>query len=616
MALNDKTTKPATAAQTPTRAPVDTGTPVQSVAADVATRAVGSIFALAGTGNTPVRPVADAETLRRLHEGLSSFLKEAGAGWHAMPLDAAANRLPANALAVCKFRADKKLFVSVIMTQAPTGRIQPRVEQYMGQQYELPVTTGDCWNNDFWAAVERRLKDSIANVAEVIDSGCLVVPSDIDTSDETAMRRLAHVLFANITAKADEAMPLNLAIALRTPEEPAQLNGTVQFPLVQTSDAVGRPVRADFVISVGASPANTKPGTIANAGCDLFRVHGYVDTNFVGPVGQQVVNGIVQPGSTKAYMAEAVITDISTLSVDMHLDRVLMALVSAGLLEENALWSWAYQPRGMGGKGSKNDINQRDVGILGTEYQPQPGAPFAPVKGLKGGAMSPEEMGAFFNDYFHRNLIISLQVDPTGPYSAIYNEFISSAMGNQAATTAILNAANNLTGGAFSNHWKQGSQVVTLRRQILLGTYTDANGEKRDIRDIDHLAILALTQQDPHTRASYIETIENRAGRPASVCLAERARLLGALLPGYELVGYGYHLTFTPDFLSALAAAMKEVGAGIRLNDSRGSFYGVPQVRQNLGLLGLGNSGIGQQLHQTQQFGTQTNVGYAGSSRW
>lgn len=621
MAINDPKKASAATTRAPSISPqaaTAAGAALNGASAVVAQRAIGSIFSLNGQGNSPVRPFADAETLRKLNDALVPLYKDAGPGWFIKTLDATANRVPVNALLVCKLRSDKKLFVSTILTQLPAGRLPNRVETWNGAQYELVTTVSDTWNDEFWASITRILKEEVANVDDVVDAGCSVVPANFNPEDETAARRLAHAAGSSIVARAGESFILNMADALNDPKEPARLTGNVQFLNTQLTDAVGRPVRADVVVNIGATSTN-KPANGLATQSDILRVAGFVDVNFAGQSAVQLPGMMMPQMGTQAYIAELVITNVEALSLDMDLDRVLLALSAGCLLEENALWAYAFQPKGLGGKKTKGGVkyDPRDIGLLGTEYQPTQGVPAAVVCGSGGGAMSQEELGQFLQEYFYRQLIISLQVDPTGPYSATMNQFVHAGTGNPDAKLAILNAANQLTGGRFQKYWVDGSEICHISRQVPLGTYPDVDGESKDLRYIDHLATLAMTVDDAHARAAMIETVENRQGNPKWVCLANRTRQIQAHLSGAEITGYGFHLRFDPKFLSALTQAMAECGAGIQLNNGQASLYASPTIRQNLELLGYAATGVGQTMHAQQPVQGNNRFGsWAGSNRF
>jgi hypothetical protein len=214
-------------------------------------------------------------------------------------------------------------------------------------------------------------------------------------------------------------------------------------------------------------------------------------------------------------------------------------------------------------------------------------------------------------------LMISMDVESCGAQSWYTSVFQSAAAGNRSAMDAIYAAAQNLTAGQFGQKFPSTASIFANQGEMVhLGYYEDAQGVKRDLRDIDYLAVMNMSK-DPETIKTWSDTF-NQTSISIVERLAIRKRLISNIVQRAEFTGYATRVTFTVEFITALTAACQAAGLMMRIDTSMtgNSFVadrGVAGFAQNA-LLTFGGSGIfsGSQIPNAAGF----NNSMSGFNRW
>lgn len=83
------------------------------------------------------------------------------------------------------------------------------------------------------------------------------------------------------------------------------------------------------------------------------------------------------------------------------------------------------------------------------------------------------------------------------------------------------------------------------------GTYTDANGEKHDVRDIDYMALLNKASPSPEVAAEWNRTFESLGSR-----MQARKELIKTFdVPG-KIAGQARRVVLTENFITSLKHAL------------------------------------------------------------
>ncbi len=504
---------------------------------------------------------------RNFRQGFEQFFR-------LVVLDNNTENVPLSAIMMCyheKVNNQDFLAVYTLLVEGSTGRLNTRTINMGGQQVEIDTVAGDVFvTNDFmWNKVQETVQAAYGRRMLVMDAGTMVLPTELDPEDEEHLRR---VLF-----NSTQACFTVMANQIGGKEEPFSVDwvnsssdtlvARLDYNPGQAETATGEPVRSDVRITL----QGTLSGQNSQAGFEQVRelssVDGYIDLVYAPPQ-QQAFN---QPPITQHYYPRFVITRADTEIDAVTMELQLLALSTTTLLSRNHAWAGVFRPRPVKG------VDLRDIGAIGYEVN------FTGDQNAK-----PEYIDTKSNDFdlnalyqfvsmaINDGLIYSMDVEEVGELSWIHQAFLAEANNNRDAHQMILDAANNLTMGHFGQIYQGGQICVDDNNRVHLGHYTDENGQRRDLRDIDYLALLNLAgKNDPNVVVEWGNTFD-QTDVPMEIRLEKRAKILKAML-GSSLVikGYARRITFNPAFLEALNLACAKAGLSIRPNNLIQEFSGV-----------------------------------------
>ena len=271
------------------------------------------------------------------------------------------------------------------------------------------------------------------------------------------------------------------------------------------------------------------------------------------------------PAANHFYTAQLILTNVTPL--DDTLEAYLLALSTAMLADDRQAWVHCFAPRH-----DYKGLNPRDIGAVGLEVN---------LRGIDQSTGKQYPLGRVdvkdsTDEYGHAkilticcrpNLVFSLDVEEYGHQSWLENTFVGAARRDIAQNAAIIRAADNLTNGHFSAIFNQrmpnqNDRFVVGREinRVHLGNYRNENGDLRDIRDIDYLAMLNLNAEH------HMETVEafSQTDEPAideNVRLDQRTKLLtNAISSNVTFTGFAQRITFHPAFMDALSQGLHACG--------------------------------------------------------
>jgi hypothetical protein len=350
---------------------------------------------------------------------------------------------------------------------------------------------------------------------------------------------------------------------LANAERDATLTVRTSFGNSQTHNAVMHPVRNDVVVDLTASPVNQQQGNTQQVErvSQVASVGGFIDLVWdpVAPQ-QNAWAAQMQQQSYVRYAARFVATRMESASL-LTIPAQLLAIIPGLALRENNAWVQAFK-RSTFVKG----VDMRDIGAVGIEANFMNDASGIGARiDTKADSFRPEHLHKLIASTIKPGLIMSLDIAECGPDSWFNDVFAAAAEGNKAANQAIINAANVLTNGKFSNYFADGMQVCQDEcNRIHLGHYGDDNGVRKDIRDVDYLAVLNLMgDKDPMVVQKWSDTFANTS-TPLPIRLAERKRIIQGLFADVVFTGFARRVTFEPAFIEALAKACQDAGLVIR----------------------------------------------------
>ena len=505
----------------------------------------------------------------------------------------------------------------VLILEGSIPQIPTLNESIRGQQVEIIRVIGDGNNARLNNAVRAELVRRFGN-RTLLNADSCVVPRGFNVTDQDAFYRLAvnaiTACWTELKTRAEGFSDLDLSKVSKD----SSLVVSTKFDAPQTTDALGNPVRSDIEIVFSAVTQNR--GAVGNQDLHaaleenavLSKATGYIDLVWDEMPGANNAFNMYQPQAqqqmTQKYMGRLVLTSLATEGL-MTIPAQLMALVAALSLRQGNAWFNAFRPRTFVG----GTIDLRDIGAIGYEV----GANDASGRvydrfNTKSDTFRPEQLGQMLAAFFKPGLIISIDVPECGDSTWNLAPFAACAAGKPAAYEAIYAAANKLTGGIFAKYFKKGDPIcIDEGNRIHMGYYVDNTGVKRDLRDIDHLAVLNLTgASDREAARAWSDTFQ-RTEYELPLRLHHRFRTITALRVDPVVTGYFRRPTFAAGFLEALLASVFECGLAIRQANSQEM---VEHERASYGftgtLLAAGNSNVfSAGFGQTNSFGTNNNFG-------
>ena len=439
-----------------------------------------------------------------------------------------------------------------------------------GLQVEVDVVPGDIYlHKSYWSVLEKFVIDSYGINAQVHDGGCVIVNAETEDFTEQRFNRLLH--------NATQAVYTIMDNKLGSPEAPFtlgevgasdQMVARVDFTRTHEENIVGLPVRGDIIVGMSAQTQTDAQFGLQQSR-QLTRVTAYVDLMYqpvaAGFQQAQQMGGMFQqqPMATQMYQPRLVMTTIDTMTDAVTMELQLLALSTALGLNRNMHWSGTFRTH----KGKGGDIDLKDLGALGYEIN-LTGDPQAKPDRLdtRSADFGDDQMRQLINMLIAPKLIYTLDIEEAGELSWIHQTFIAAANGNDDARMAILQAANNLTMGHFQNLFNPASPVCyDDQDRIHLGYYYDREGNRRDLRELDYVAILNLAGKTNPKLVEAWEDTHRNTNIALEIRLDQRKAILRQLISGDIVVkGFARRVSFDNTFLDALSEAIVKSGLNVR----------------------------------------------------
>ncbi|MDD2879628.1 MAG: hypothetical protein PHQ58_04260 [Rhodoferax sp.] len=534
-------------------------------------------------------------------------------------------RLTLSGIVVCvRIPDNKNLGVSyhTLLLEGSSEPLQPRVLNWNNQTVVEDRTAADVNNATYAEAVHGIVQRAFPGMV-CRPTSAQVVHRKFNFEDEEAVRNLAINAVFPCISDLEVNFPNFRDINLVRWNRDSSLQLQINFNEPDRLDYASLPVRNNIAITLTAVD-NSKPqqGALENnqgKSMKISQLGGFIDLIWA-PEGQTNQYGVQQKGPRYLYSPRFVMTNLENV-MRMTPASQLLALQTAMVLRETATSWYPYcdpRPQVAGARG----VDTRNIGALNIEanvFEDPSG--YGEKIDTKLATFTSFEQGKLLSATIRPVMYFSLDVSECGS-DTWYNEvFSAAAAGSVAAQAAILEAANELTGGHFMNIYKSNESPVTVNDdRIHLGYYSGADGARHDIRDIDYLAVLNLLGETDHDAARAWSDTFAQTAYPLSKRLQERKKMIIEMVRGDVIfTGFARRVTLTYKFLEALDMGCREAGLvtrttspsfGNEYTNSRAIMSFLPQGAVAPGVSGVFQSGFGPA--PTNNMGA--NRGY--SSRW
>lgn len=561
----------------------------------------------------PMARSTASEAVNRFKEAFLKALGKEGEGVSSvkiLTLDGNIRGSALSSLLLCRAH-EGRVAVANLILEASNPNLAP-TEISIGQsKIELPTVPGDVNNPAYWDKIRAVVREAYGEV-EVLYGGGSVIPLEMKSDDEARIRTVLYyadtgVYNTLVNAFGIAVEPFNISMLTSSGIKVATRR---DFAPVPFETATGLPIRADFSVLTTASENTKSP--LESGATELARLGAYADILYMPP--DQAGLGQIQP--TQHYYVHIIATAIEPVTDRITLELQLFAIAQLALLSKNLTWANAFRNRE-----SITGTDLRDIGAIGYDV---------PAFAGKG----PGELGAridtkspnFTNDMFYTlvatafrpNPIYSFDIEETGEMSWLNLVFVAAANGDDAANRAIIQAADNLTGGNFSKLFKGGPLFWDNENVIHFGHYVDRDTNTiTDIRTIDYLAMLNIAGQNEYRAVlEYAETFDNTT-KEAVLRLEKRLRIQERLAgPTLRITGKGRRVTVAPGTMDALVQSIVNAGLVINPDNIYTEFNGQSRRgNEHLARLAYGGTGFNNLFNHNNN-GVQPGVGFGGQYRY
>ena len=458
----------------------------------------------------------------------------------------------------------------MLILEATGEKLTPIFENISNQQIEVLRVTSDALDDTLATKAKDKVRKAFPTAGNWFMVDACVVPASFNVEDKVGVHNLA--LNAGLAASTELAVrtkgfaDLNLAHL----SNDSSLNVNIAFNRAQIADAVNTPMRSDIVINM-ASKKNGAQQKYASVNSGDKEVKVTQVSAFLDLVWNPLNPGVgfnpyttVQQAQTQKYVAGAVITDLSS-TFSYTPASVLLALATSLTLRDDNNWIQTFRPTPANG----NEIDITDIGALNIEANllNEPSG-FGTRIDTKADSFKLEDLGTLVAALIQPGMMVSLDCPEVGPQSWYLSVFSAAANGVSGAYRVIYDAAQQLCNGNFAKHFPQGtSMFVNPNNRVHLGTWTDRTGTKRDIRDIDHIAVCNLAgERNPQAIRDWSDTFL-RTQFPLAQRLAARKRMISALTNETAVfTGFAQRVTMSGAFMEALSKGIRESGLQVRIN--------------------------------------------------
>lgn len=503
-----------------------------------------------------------------------------GNDYELIRFDRDVNRVGLSSILVMKtLRTGGKVFLVVrpLLLSSNVVRLKPRFVQNGMQREELPTYPQHVFTADYWGRVVEFLKRTKGlPEALVVNAGTFEVPADFDITEKNF--RAVQELLSRSYNRCDDVIsrikgdtPFNVAAVKEANEV---LTARLDFTGHTRYDITGQPARSDIVVSMNRSIRNQQGQVIQSdefydADTLFNEVSMFVNLEYDPSQPQQQQPGFYQPQQATQLLTPAVVVTgvrqapwILANTPELY----FLALSNAYRVTAQTSWIQTFLPQ----LGKKED--PRDIGAI--SYLSQKAAKTS----TKGDTFTAQDFTDLMTIFVRPQAAFMIDINPVGENSAVEAWLLEAAVppgqlpqGERVlrATGLIVKHINFLTNNAFSQYFDHTKYPIVIQTgtDVHRGWYLDENNEKRDLRDLDTLAMLNATKGDLNTFMSWYRTMCDRS-IPSDLRLKQREGFERLYLGNnLEIEGIDTRLMLHPAFVEALDKSTRDAGVAVDIEN-------------------------------------------------
>lgn len=388
----------------------------------------------------------------------------------------------------------------------------------------------------------------LSKVADITDIDFL--KKSLDHANQAAWMTYAH-------ACGQSFLPFNPQLL----DESSTLTINVDFNPTPLKTLDGMPVRTDILMDIKHINQNneSKDPFIGNSTADIVRCGGFIDLLYVEPEQGDDYYNHRDNTDGKRYQARFNITKLESLQDATSPGLLMYILGNSVILEQRMRWATTFLPMANPGK-----LNLRDIGAIGYEVPTEVDGKLEYRRIDTYADFTTEDLYSLLKYAVRPGLIYSLHCEERGFDAATHEIFLEAAYGNKHAEQQLIEQADLMFDGRFSEHY-QGTGIGTVEPTRQQLGYYPLDNRVHDIRNFDYLGFLNVFGGQDHDIVVGFDST-NLAGENSSVDMqaiatAKREEYYRKISPGHMVItGYARIVNFSDDFIGALATAMIESG--------------------------------------------------------
>lgn len=386
------------------------------------------------------------------------------------------------------------------------------------------------------------------------------------------------------------------------------LRAMIEYDPDPVPDMNNLPVRSDVSVVISGAKKSDRPNE-PHTNRVIARLDAYVDLVLDPDASVGANQFMSQPMYGQRPMARFVPRIVLTRA-DVRFNIVtpetqLFQLALAGFLQKNNYFMGVWRPR----RNLKSSEDWRDIGALNYEVRlvSDPKRPDARVKidTKNETTFSDNNAYQFMQACINPMPIFSMDVELGGPYYTIQKLFVDAANKNDDARKKIILAANRLTNNNFSGLYTgDGSLFVSDENDIDIGYYVDSNGEKQDIRNVDHLAMLNMFGETNMELVDRHAATYDDAGVDMDLRLHNRRTCQTSAIGTPVIRNRATRINVEPRFMMALVEACAKAGLQITPNNLSFEYGSGIRGRTNVRTLMMDNNAGASTFFSGSNFGS------------
>lgn len=584
-----------------------------------------SIFEVNRTHRRNISRSQMGELVSRWRETIESVIKnptmnEAPDAHQILVFNGATNNTPFSALVhVTKAEDGAKTAVyHTLLLEGSSEPLQPELRRVDQLEIEVQRTAGEAYDEVMADKIATMVAEALPGY-QLVSSEYTVISSENKPEEENAK---AVLYFSNAANEAILDLVENVSpFSIQDCFDPEQdhLRGRLEYDPEPMGNVNGLPVRSDIHVAVTAQSRSNYSQSMK-----ITEVDAYVDlvldqeasmaaNNAFGGVPMPNQFGPQNMPNTQRYWPRVVLTRADNHFDMITLETELLSLVTVAQMAKDSAYAGVWRPR----KGLKQKDDLRNIGAVNLELGlvKDPKDPNKRLRiNTKADNFSDASAYELIRTVVKDQLAYSIDIEQGGEHSWVQNKFLMATdegtMGQQ-AHEAIIAAADNLTGGFFRQIFNPQDRIVVHdRNRIQLGYYVDDKGVRRDLREIDHLAMLNMFgETNMEIVDRYADTFD-RVDENMDVRLHFRTQCLREAVGDVHVKGYADRVNLTPEFMNALVTSAAKAGLSIDPAAMHQQFNAAPRGNAHIGR--FANQGFSSDLFTARNPSSSFSRGFMG----